>query len=371
MRIATIICEYNPLHNGHKYHIDTTRKLTNCDCLLCIMSGNFAQRGEPTILDKYTRARHAIMSGADLVVELPPIFALSSAQFFANGAVKILAQLGDVTHLSFGSESGNIDELLQTADLTSSNEYNIAFREFMQSGLSYPRAASAAYSSIVGNENQWATPNNVLAIEYIRALKAFAPHIAPITIKRLGAGYHDNDFANIGFPSATAIRTSSASGIISSDGMPNYVYNSLLNPAKINTNRIFSIVADKLFCMPQCQLENLYEGDEGLANRLKKSLDCSIDYDSLLNATHTKRYTKSKIARLICHALLNHDKNMLENTVPILPLAVSKKHANYLGLLPKYDDDNAILLNIDYADHIYGIITGAVKQRRHIEIVQN
>ncbi|MBQ8813966.1 MAG: nucleotidyltransferase family protein [Lachnospiraceae bacterium] len=229
MNVTGIIAEYNPFHLGHAYHLAEARRLTNADYLIVIMSGDFVQRGEPAIFNKYVRTQMALMDGADLVLELPVPFATASSEDFAGGAVAILDKLGVINHLSFGSEAGCLSDLLSVAELleNESAETSELIRLGLKDGLSYPAAVSKALLSAPQgssfsqkttgtDENSSAlsailsTPNNLLGVEYCRALKHRSSSIQPVTIKRLG-DYHGADISassgeQVGFPSASALR---------------------------------------------------------------------------------------------------------------------------------------------------------------------
>ena len=232
MRITSIISEYNPFHEGHKYHMENAKKITNSDFTIVIMSGDFTQRGTPAIIDKYARARQALCNGADLVLELPVCFATASAEGFAFGAVSILDKLGVIDSLVFGSECGDIEPIRKVADFLSeesfaSNNFNSLgepdpfntshkinnFRErlqfFLKQGLSFPKArAKALHEIFPALDNAFlSSSNNILGIEYCRALKYFGSSITPMTIPRKDNLYHDEELAGTGkLSSATAIR---------------------------------------------------------------------------------------------------------------------------------------------------------------------
>ncbi|MBR5584002.1 MAG: nucleotidyltransferase family protein [Lachnospiraceae bacterium] len=208
MNVTAIISEYNPLHKGHLYHIETARKETGADFCIAIMSGNFVQRGTPAILDKYARAEAALKSGVDLVLELPAMYATASAEYFALGGVALANKLGCVTHLSFGSEYGQADKFMEAANLliNEPEEMKIPLKEALKEGLSYP--AARAYAVKVSHPELadiLETPNNILGVEYCKALLKLKSKIIPHTLKRQGQDYH-SETADEGFASATGIR---------------------------------------------------------------------------------------------------------------------------------------------------------------------
>ena len=215
-RIAGIIAEYDPFHAGHAYHIAETKRMTGADGVICVMSGPFVQRGEPAFLDKYARAEAAVRGGADLVLELPPRFAAASAEGFARGGAGLLAACGCVTDLSFGVETDDLELLQKTADALSEDTLADDAKSFMKEGKSYAAALSAALEARdPAMAAVIASPNNMLAVEYLKALKTAdgAAGIRPLAVKRIGADYHDEtyrpegaDGGPAGFPSASSIR---------------------------------------------------------------------------------------------------------------------------------------------------------------------
>ena len=202
MKTAAIIAEYNPFHNGHKYQIEETKRQTGANFIVVVMSGDFVQRGIPAMYSKTFRTRSAPLSGADLVIEMPIFGTLSAAQDFARCGVSLFHHMGMIDVLSFGSESGNIEELWQLANHSAleTNEQSALIREGLRSGLTYPQALTLAKKETVP-----ASPNDILAVEYLKALKEFSSDISPWTLKRSDPGYHSED-RNGSFASATAIR---------------------------------------------------------------------------------------------------------------------------------------------------------------------
>lgn len=197
MKILGIISEYNPFHNGHKYHIDKSKELTGAEAVVAVMSGSFVQRGEPAFADKWLRAQTAVMSGADLVIENPFVYACNSAQVFADGAVNILDGLGCIDFLSFGSEAGSVDALVKFASET--DEFKDRLHSALEQGMTYPKAVSFAYGD---DDGVMTGPNNILGIEYIKVLNRIKSGIEPVTVKRSDRGYHSYETEGI-FASAS------------------------------------------------------------------------------------------------------------------------------------------------------------------------
>ena len=216
MKVTGIIAEYNPFHKGHEYQIKKARELTDADYVIVVMSGDFTQRGAPALLDKYTRARMALACGADLVLELPVRYACASAEFFAGGAVSVLDGLRVVDYLCFGSESGDTEKIAASAHALLSaekdDEYRRRIRQNQKEGLSYPAARAKALNLSDETDTQyWTLPNNILGIEYCKALTLSQSKIRPLTILRQGSAYHEENLSAAhcsqeSFSSATAIR---------------------------------------------------------------------------------------------------------------------------------------------------------------------
>ena len=210
MNVVGIIAEYNPFHEGHAYQIQKAKEQCGAEFAVVVMNGDFVQRGEPAIFDKYTRTKEALLGGADLIFELPVRFGLSSAGDFAMGGVLALNALPFVTHLCFGTETGDLTPLLQAATFLCDepDSYRTRVKHFVKQGILYPKARSLALAAESGLPTEtWDSPNNILGLEYCVALQKLHSKIKPFTIRREGQGYHDNDTPALsGFPSATFLR---------------------------------------------------------------------------------------------------------------------------------------------------------------------
>lgn len=210
MNVVGIIAEYNPFHEGHAYQIQKAKEQCGAEFAVVVMNGDFVQRGEPAIFDKYTRTKEALLGGADLIFELPVRFGLSSAGDFAMGGVLALNALPFITHLCFGTETGDLTPLLQAATFLCDepDSYRTRVKHFVKQGILYPKARSLALAAESGLPTQtWDSPNNILGLEYCVALQKLHSKIKPFTIRREGQGYHDNDTPALSdFPSATFLR---------------------------------------------------------------------------------------------------------------------------------------------------------------------
>lgn len=210
MNITGIITEYNPFHNGHLYHLNSAKKETNCDGVVCVMSGNFVQRGEPALIDKWKRAEMAILNGVDLVIELPTFYALSSAEFFAKGSISILDSISVIDNIFFGSECGNISYLEKIAKTLTLESFDLQskIKENLKSGMTFAKARELSLKDILKDdslEEVLSSSNNILGIEYIKSLINLNSSILPITLKREGSRYNDKSLTST-FASATSIR---------------------------------------------------------------------------------------------------------------------------------------------------------------------
>ncbi len=290
MKILGIICEYNPFHNGHRYHIEKSKEVTGADAVVAVMSGSFVQRGEPAFADKWLRAQTAVMSGADLVIENPFVYACNSAQIFADGAVNILNGLGCIDFLSFGSEAGSIDVLLEFASET--DEFKSRLHKALEQGMPYPEAVSFAYDD---NAGIMKGPNNILAIEYIKALYRISSGITPVTVKRSDKGYHSDKTVGM-LASASKIRNMASKGENFSEFVP-YAYRGYIGGLDY-----FSVMSHIISLSPK-ELDRLPSAGEGLGNRIKNQVRKSGSVNSLIDNIRGSRYTKSRISRVLCQML--------------------------------------------------------------------
>lgn len=312
MKIAAIISEYNPFHNGHKYQVDKIREMLGEDtAIIAIMSGNFTQRGEIAIADKTVRAAAAVECGVNLVLELPFPFSMSSAEFYAKSGVEIANEIGVVDYLAFGSESGNINELSDIASITATAEYQLELETLMSSSeykeYGYPQLCEIALTTLYGKEldRDVFSPNNILGIEYIKAISAKKSSIIPITIKREGAGYLDyfNPMAEI--QSATAIREQIALSIETAlDFVPEtarMIYSEAIKNDKMPSDIKYldMAVIASLRLNSSSESSDIQDAKGGLYNRLCEMSAEATSISSLMSLTETKKYTKARIRRTI------------------------------------------------------------------------
>ncbi len=311
MRVAGIIAEYNPLHNGHIYHMEESKKQIGSEFCVVAMSGNFVQRGEPACTDKFTRSEWAVMGGADLVVEIPTVFAVSSAERFAEGAVKTLAATGVVTDLAFGVETEDVNALYHLADLLEREPPNlrIYLTHHLKQGKSFPRAQYDALLDYGIPEDELAIlqePNNILAVEYLKALNRFAPEIRPLPILRIGNKYNSTVLTGK-LSSATAIREALQNGDESVyDAMPMSVAAAMRFDAQfpVTFDRFAQMLLYRLRSMSIDELRALPDVGEGFEQVLFRAAREAVDLPSLLDAIKSKRYTLARCKRILVSALL-------------------------------------------------------------------
>ena len=363
MKILAIICEFNPLHNGHEYLIGRARKESGADAVLCVMSGCFTQRGEMCTNDKFTRAKHAVLSGADAVLELPTPFAVAPAEIFARGAVKIISSIPQVSTLAFGHESGTKRDFIDAARILNeeSELFKSALESSLASGESYIKSYCAAFSACGADGQFLSSPNNVLAVEYVKALLKSRESIDILPVKRVGAGFNDERLQG-NYSSSSGIRANLNNPAIK-DNMPLHSYTDF-TAAKDNTARFERLAADWLYLCDKADLKRVYGCTEGLENRLK-ALSFGSGFDEIVENGASKRYSKARIRRILTANLLNlysdEVEKMLSADLPIKVLAVKKQRAD--ELLPLFAAHNA---QNEWADKCAQLTSRAYALWRHL-----
>lgn len=305
MKTAAVICEYNPFHYGHKFQLDETRKL-GASHIVAVMSGDFTQRGDAAVFDKFARTKTALENGADLVLELPVKYSLCAAEGFARGAVEIISALGCVDMLSFGSECGDIDALREAAGAVDYSVRTEYFHMLMSGGKSYPAALAQTVNKFYTDDvyELISAPNNTLALEYMKALDDIGSSIQPVTIRREGAE-HDSDEQDFQYASASLIRKRILHGEDYSKFAP------VVNEPSADVKRLERAILSKLRSMSKEDFADVYDAAQGLGDRLYKAVRKACSLDELLFLTKTKRYTLARIRRAVMCAFLGVDKRML------------------------------------------------------------
>lgn len=389
MKVLGIVGEYNPMHNGHVLHLNKTKEISHPDYTIAVMSGNFMQRGEPAIVDKWTRANLAISQGIDMVLELPSVYSLSSAEDFADGAIKVLKETGIVNFLSFGSECGDINKLEALADLFL-NEPS-AFKEILNmelsTGLSYPKALSNATKQYFANGEEFASilesPNNTLGIEYIKAMKKNALKATVLTIGRNSSFLDDSGEIINGIASGSSIRKLIKENQKFHTAVPFETFEKIMEKKKEN-KLVYSLKEYEKIILYIARTKSIFEiqniagVSEGLENKIKKAAMISQNLEEFIENIKSKRYTRAKINRILIALMLNitkDDLNIARKTKPYLrvlavnengKLLISKiananKHANIIISPANYiknsrDKNKKLILQKDiYATDIYSL----------------
>lgn len=346
MKIMGIIAEYNPFHNGHLYHLQKAKKMTGAEFVIAIMSGNFLQRGEPAIFDKWTRALMALRSGIDLVIEIPFVFSSQDAGGFANAGIKLLNALGVVDFVSFGCEEDNISCLNKISELIAEEplEFKKIIKKEAKKGNSFPKIREKALiqyyienidklklsSSIDKFRKTLKQPNNILALEYLISLKNTKSSIKPFPVKRIGSNYSQKSLEGK-YSSATAIRNKIFQGILDNnqyklenllDFVPSSTYEIILDTLEKGINPISishfqQAILSNLRRMPTEDIRKIHGVQEGLENRIKKAAILSYNIEELIKNIKSKRYTHTRIQRILIHSLfaLTHQEIYIFNKI--------------------------------------------------------
>lgn len=334
MKTAAIICEYNPFHNGHKYQIDTARQITDCDCVVGLMSGNYVQRGDFAIFPKSIRSQMAIAGGMDLTIENPSYCVLRSAEGYAHSAVYTLDALGCVDYLVFGAECDNIDKLYKIADflVCETREFKNILRKKTSEGIPFATARAYAVRELLGNEADYiiGQPNNLLAIEYIKAIIRLNSNIKPVLVCRKGVNHSDTE-ARGEFASATCIRDYIAKEMDISDYIPDCC-RKMYNEKFFNYGASDSAVLSALCLRDVSYFKRISGISEGLENKIKREVFNCTEIDALTECVKSKRYAYTRIRRAVMCAYLGIEKEEAE----LLP--------QYIKIL-EFNDTGRQLLN--------------------------
>lgn len=329
MKNIGIICEYNPFHNGHAYQLQAVRQVGRA---VCLMSGSFVQRGEPAIIDKYTRAKGAVLSGADLVLELPLPYAISSAEGFADGAVEIFRRLGCMDGLCFGSESGSSEELMDCARILLSEELVPALKEELAKGLSFPKARQNAAVSLGAKPELLDQPNNILALEYCKGILKRENFLEPMVLKRQGA-YHGGQEKEA--PSASFLRTvEDWRGYV-----PEKAWEAFAPADRYTTEAGERAWLSRLRFMSEEDFEALPYGSEGLWRKVMEACRTKGSLEEIIDAAISKRYPRTRLQRMLLCALLGLTEEMQKEPIPyIRVLAMNERGQELMRVIRKRSD---------------------------------
>ncbi|MFO7982025.1 MAG: nucleotidyltransferase [Desulfuromonadales bacterium] len=319
MRSVGLITEYNPFHNGHLHHLQESKRVSGADVTVAVMSGHFLQRGEPALLDKWVRAEMALAAGVDLVVELPLPWACNSAPYFARGAVQALSAMG-VDTLCFGSEIGDLDVLKQCAGLLEKHQALVArhTEALLRQGINYPEARQKVFAGLTDRTEcleAIGSPNNILGIEYLRALHCADTAIEPFTIQRIGAGYHDSKAAPGGIASATGIRRMLGEKADVTEYIPPSVLGVLERATGagrvVDFSHLHRLLVTAILRDGE-RLDALYQVEHGLARRLIEAARTSRDYEGLVETAKSRHLTRTRVQRLLAYVLLGLEAAEME-----------------------------------------------------------
>ena len=346
MKIVGLITEYNPFHNGHRYHIEKAKALTGADAVIIVMSGNFVQRGMPAIMPKHMRAAAALKEGASLVLELPVCYATGSAEFFAYGAVSLLHKLGCVDALCFGSECGDIAVLENLAKIISEEpeEYKLSLNKYLKEGNSFPLARQKALKDYLVSDDVdtiLGEPNNILGIEYLKAIYRLHSEIKPYTIQRISSHYHDTKLQEC-FSSASAIRRKLTETTFAD--LQGQIPDSCISIMKENYQKRYPVFANdfslllkyRLLCETKDSLQEFADVSEELANRIINRLNEFINFEQFCELLKTKEVTYSRISRALIHVLLGIKKKDYTEIEYARILGFQKSNSEIMSLTKKH-----------------------------------
>lgn len=365
-KVLGIVAEYNPFHNGHLYHLNESKKQSDADYSVCVMSGNFTQRGDTAIIDKWSRTEMALKNGIDLVIELPVVYSISSAENFAYGSMSVLDKLGIVDTVSFGSEVGDLTILDSIAEIlcTEPKEYVSLLNHELSRGISFPKAREKALLMYLNDIRKYANvlsnPNNILGIEYLKALRNLKSNLTPMTIKRKDSDYNSTAIKDV-FASSTAIRKIITKPSSLSKVVPEETFSIIDNKIKhgqiVNGLSTFEKeILYKLRIMPVEWIADLPDVSEGLEHAIKNAANSCNNVADLVSLVKSKRYTQTRIQRILLYALLDITKQDMEN---------SKKGVPYIRVLGMTENGKQLLSSIVTRNKKLNIITSPKKFMDH------
>lgn len=371
MKYVGIVAEYNPFHKGHEYMLRSVRDILGEDtAVICVMSGSFAQRGECAMLSKHARAEAAVKCGADLVLELPLPWALSSAELFARGAVRLLAATGVLTHLAFGSESADLSRLSKLAGALLAPDMDERIKDELALGLSYAAARQRAVQKFLGEDAALlSSPNDILAVEYLKALQCYAPSVQPLAIPRVGAG-HDQE-GEFAFLSASDIRRRVIAGEEFSGALPREMAGILAREidagrAPMSVAAMEMALLSRLRMLPPEAFALLPDSTEGLDKRLYSAVHEGADLQEILALAKSKRYAMARLRRMLMCAALGLRADDREGMPPYLRvLALSERgrriwrEMDKTAQLPKITRPGEVKMLDERAQHLFALEAAA------------
>lgn len=375
MKATGIVVEYNPFHNGHKYHLQKTKELNPNNIIIAVMSGDFVQRGEPSIIDRWTKTKMALANGVDLVIELPVFYSSQSAEIFAKGAVGILEEL-KCESMVFGSESGKIDELKRISTLQESEEFKIKLKERLKNGDSYPTAHSSTMKEILGESEL--NSNDILGLEYIKAIRYWKSSIIPMTLKREKVGYHDTNIVG-DFASATKIREHLKKNEEISSIVTQESFNTLKEYSNFTYMENFYPFIRYELIKNSNNLSDIQDMEIGFENRLLENAIKSINYEEFFKSISNRRYTTGRVQRVLTHTLLALTTNITEEVKKSIPyvrvLGFNSKGREYLSYLKKFDNSKIITsykkMNENFSPEVCSLIEFNERSSQIYRLINN
>lgn len=375
MKATGIVVEYNPFHNGHKYHLQKTKELNPNNIIIAVMSGDFVQRGEPSIIDRWTKTKMALANGVDLVIELPVFYSSQSAEIFAKGAVGILEEL-KCESMVFGSENGKINELKRISTLQESEEFKIKLKERLKSGDSYPTAHSSTMKEILGESEL--NSNDILGLEYIKAIRYWKSSIIPMTLKREKVGYHDTNIVG-DFASATKIREHLKKNEEISSIVTQESFNTLKEYSNFTYMENFYPFIRYELIKNSNNLSDIQDMEIGFENRLLENAIKSINYDEFFKSISNRRYTTGRVQRVLTHTLLALTTNITEEVKKSIPyvrvLGFNSKGREYLSYLKKFDNSKIITsykkMNENFSPEVCSLIEFNERSSQIYRLINN
>lgn len=368
MKVLGLILELNPFHKGHEYFINEAKRKVNPDVVIAVVSSSFTMRGEAMVMDKWEKAKFCLDYGIDMVVELPVLAAVNSADYFCFNSINILNSF-KITDLAFGVELNDINKLYIIKDLIDSELFNSNIKKYLDKGNSYSSSSYKAIKELTNDEEillNFTLPNNTLAIGYLRAIDKINKHINVTLIKRISNNYYDESINNTLINSATSIRNLLVNNLDISLYTPNIKYN-YYNPKLLNEN-IFLLLRYTLNSISIDKLQEIYGVNEGIENRLVNVINNVKTYDEFVDFVKTRRYSSNRIKRLIIYILLNIPKSYEKNYHFYLRiLSMNDKGKQYINKLPKdikkdiittFKNQTNYLVELELkASKLYGVIT--------------
>lgn len=367
MKVLGLVLELNPFHKGHQYFIDEAKKQINPDLTIAVISSSFSMRGEPMVIDKWEKSKIALNHGIDMVIELPFLSSVCSADYFCYNAIKSLVSF-NITDLAFGVELNNLEKLLKIKEIINTEAFNLNIKTYLDKGFSYGNSSYKALAEMTNDKeiiDNYSLPNNTLAIGYLNSLEKLNANVNITLIKRISNNYYDEEINDTPINSATSLRNLLISNIDISDYTPNINY-PYFNPVISNNNLLF--ILRYLFNTLDISVFQKFLGvNEGIENRIKSFINQVTTYDELISNVQTRRYPANRIKRTLLYIILNIDKaheNNYHNYLRILSMnQKGKKYVNTLSkeikkqIITSFKNQNNYLVNIELqASKLFGLI---------------